>query len=58
MAGMIRIRDTLRILDPAAGAGILLCATVEGLTSQPLPPRFIEIVAYEIDPHLAEQLDL
>lgn len=58
MAGMIRIRDTLRILDPAAGAGILLCATVEGLTSQPLPPRFIEIVAYEIDPHLSEQLDL
>lgn len=56
MAGMIRPRETLRLLDPAAGAGILICAIIEQLATSPTPPRLVEIVAYEIDPHLADQL--
>ena len=56
MAGMIRPRDSLRLLDPAAGAGILLCAAIEQLATDPTPPRLVEIVAYEIDPHLAAKL--
>ena len=56
MAEMIRPRHTLRLLDPAAGAGVLLCAAVEHLTQQPKPPRVIEIAAYEVDAPLAESL--
>jgi adenine-specific DNA-methyltransferase len=48
--------DCIRVLDPAAGAGILLCALVESLVARPKAPRRIELVAYEIDPHLAETL--
>lgn len=47
---------TVRILDPAAGAGILLCAAVESLVSRKNPPRRIELVAYEIDASLAKVL--
>lgn len=46
-------RNSLRILDPAAGAGILLCATVEALLGRSRPPVSLEIVAYEIDAELA-----
>jgi adenine-specific DNA-methyltransferase len=56
MARMLQPRDSLRLLDPAAGAGILLCAAVEQLATGPTPPRLIEIVAYEIDPQLAARL--
>ncbi|AMW35760.1 N-6 DNA methylase [Haematospirillum jordaniae] len=56
MADMICPRDTLRLLDPAAGAGILLCAAIERLAACPNPPRLVEIVAYEIDPPLAAML--
>ncbi|TRL37593.1 N-6 DNA methylase [Methylosinus sporium] len=48
--------DTIRILDPAAGAGILLCAVVEELLSRRQTPRRIELVAYEVDKDLAEVL--
>jgi adenine-specific DNA-methyltransferase len=48
--------DSIRILDPAAGAGILLCATVEALMSRASTPRRIEIVAYEVDAALAKVL--
>lgn len=41
--------ETMRILDPAAGAGILLCAAVEALVARPAAPRRIELVAYEVD---------
>ena len=30
--------ENIRVLDPAAGAGILLCALVESLSSRPNPP--------------------
>ena len=39
----------LRVLDPAAGAGILCCAAVEALVSRHTKLRVIELVAYEID---------
>jgi adenine-specific DNA-methyltransferase len=45
-----------RILDPAAGAGILLCAAVEALVNRQASPRSIEIVAYELDPSLTDVL--
>ena len=48
--------NTVRVLDPAAGAGILLCALVESLAARRQAPRRIELVAYEIDPHLANVL--
>lgn len=56
MAGMIEARDTLRLLDPAAGAGVLICAAIEALADQARPPRVVEVVAYEIDAALAEHL--
>ena len=42
----------LRVLDPAAGAGVLCCAVVEALASravEPLHVVHVEIVAYEVD---------
>jgi adenine-specific DNA-methyltransferase len=48
--------DAIRILDPAAGAGILLCAAVEALVARSGAPRRIELVAYEVDRALAEIL--
>jgi adenine-specific DNA-methyltransferase len=44
--------EIIRVLDPAAGAGILLCALAERLVAR-IKPRRIDIVAYEIDPALA-----
>ena len=50
MAGRITsAAHELRVLDPAAGTGILCCAAVEHLVSRRLKPRVIELVAYEID---------
>lgn len=48
--------ETIRILDPAAGAGILLCAAVESLLARKHPPRRIELVAYEVDAALSKVL--
>ena len=45
--------STIRLLDPAAGAGILLCAAVEALQARDCPPRQVEVVAYEVDAVLA-----
>ena len=39
----------VRVLDPAAGAGILCCAAVEAIVSRPQKPDAIELVAYEVD---------
>ena len=47
---------TLRILDPAAGAGVLCCAAVEALMSRRSPPDAIELVAYEVDAELITPL--
>ncbi len=37
----------IRLLDPAAGAGILLCAVVEHLAQEVKPPLAIDLTAYE-----------
>ena len=42
-------KEHFRILDPAAGAGILCCAAVETLLSQNPRTDFIDLIAYEID---------
>lgn len=46
----------LRVLDPAAGAGILCCAAVERLASGSPKPRIVELVAFEIDRDLLPPL--
>lgn len=49
-------RTPLRILDPASGAGILLCAAVEALAARDARPTAVELVAYEIDEALIRPL--
>jgi adenine-specific DNA-methyltransferase len=57
MASQVSVAgDNVRVLDPAAGAGILLCALIESFAMRPKPPRRIELVAYEIDARLGEIL--
>ena len=57
MAGRIMADGRkVRILDPAAGAGILCCAAVEALVSRCLKPDTIELVAYEVDRDLITPL--
>lgn len=47
---------TLRVLDPAAGAGILSCAAVEALAHHQPRPTTVEVVAYEVDQNLLAPL--
>ncbi|SFI40267.1 Eco57I restriction-modification methylase domain-containing protein [Albimonas pacifica] len=57
MAEQIRAAgERLRLLDPAAGAGILACAAVEELVSRTAKPAAIELVAYEVDAELIAPL--
>ena len=57
MAGRVRASaERMRILDPAAGAGILACAAIEALASRPDGPRAVQLVAHEIDPGLIAPL--
>ncbi len=57
MAAQIRVPgNRLRVLDPAAGAGILCCAAVEALADRDPSPNRIELVAYEVDAELASPL--
>ena len=48
--------DRLRMLDPAAGAGVLCCAAVEVITARKRAPELIELVAYEVDAELTAPL--
>lgn len=48
--------SSIRILDPAAGSGTLLCAVIEHLTTVEPPVRKVEVTAYETDPDLQEAL--
>ena len=43
------LSDKPRLLDPAAGAGVLCCAAVEHLVAREQPPGRIELVAFEDD---------
>ena len=42
----------VRILDPAAGTGVLCCAALEALVSRHPKPKSIEVVMYEFDQDL------
>ena len=44
----------LRVLDPAAGSGLLCCTAVEALVRLGAKPNSIELVAYEVDRALAD----
>ena len=57
MAGQITAdAQNVRVIDPAAGAGILCCAAVEALVSRWPTPSAIELVAYEFDGDLTASL--
>ena len=57
MAGWIKaVGRKLRILDPAAGAGVLCCAAVETLVSRNRKPDTVELVAHEVDEDLIAPL--
>ena len=49
-------KKRLRVLDPAAGAGVLCCAAVEALLSRRPRPDSIELVSYEVDENLTPVL--
>lgn len=42
-------KDTITILDPGAGTGLLGCKVLEFLSYSSTPPKNIKFVAYEID---------
>jgi adenine-specific DNA-methyltransferase len=46
----------MRILDPAAGSGTLLCSVVEHLATVDTPLRKVKLTAYETDPDLQDAL--
>ena len=53
MAAQVEVSGkTLRLLDPAAGAGVLCCTAAERLATRREPPACIELVAYEDDSDL------
>ena len=57
MAERIQVSgNRLRMLDPAAGAGVLCCASVEAVTARKPAPASIELVAYEVDAELIAPL--
>lgn len=47
---------TMRILDPAAGSGILLCAVVERIVNERLPAESLILEAHEIIPEMFDVL--
>ena len=49
-------QSRVRVLDPAAGSGILLCAVVEHLAVNNDRLREVHLVAYETDPDLQDAL--
>ncbi len=58
MAAQIQVvGDGLRVLDPAAGMGVLCCAAIEALANCAPSPGSIELVAYEVDADLTEPLE-
>ena len=57
MAARLRVSGgRLRLLDPAAGAGVLCCAAVEAIVAREPAPVFIECIAYEVDADLLAPL--
>lgn len=56
-AMLVATPSKMRVLDPAAGAGILLCAVVQHLVTLKNRPKEIDLVACEIDKALCHHLD-
>lgn len=50
------VPEVLRILEPAAGNGVLISALCDALFNLKVKPKQIEIVCYEIDPSLVPKL--
>ena len=58
MTAQIQVAGShVRVLDPAAGAGILCCAAVEALAARDHTPTVIDLVAYEVDLELMSPLE-
>jgi adenine-specific DNA-methyltransferase len=58
IAGQASIGESeVRILEPAAGSGTLLCSVVERLATAERPIRKADLTAYETDPDLQEALE-
>ena len=49
-------QGTVRVLDPAAGSGVLTAAVLDCLLSAAERPRHIELTLWDIDPRLAPTL--
>jgi adenine-specific DNA-methyltransferase len=47
----------VRILDPAAGTGILGCAACVSISGSANPPRHIELICHEVDPDMRAPLE-
>ena len=57
MAGLLSVnKKSIRLLDPAAGLGILICAVVEELVNKGVVEE-IEVVAHELDRDLCVGLE-
>ena len=58
MAGMFSMSgfDQLRLLDPGAGSGSLSAAFLDAYLQSPFRGTKLSIVAYELDPYLANEL--
>ncbi len=50
--------ETIRILDPGTGSGVLCCAAIQSIANNPQQCRRIELVCYEHDEGLQPQLIL
>lgn len=48
---------TLRVLEPAAGSGVLAAAAIEAVLKKSEPPQRIELLLYEIDERLIPTLE-
>ena len=57
MAGLFSdLSGDLQVLDPGAGVGSLSSALVERLCQDPIKPRSVRLVCFEIEPSLIEYL--
>ena len=58
MARQIEIvPGTMRLLDPAAGCGVLIAAAIEALAMRDDRPQVLDVVAYEIDANQVAPLE-
>lgn len=58
MAGLVNVKsESIRILDPGLGAGVLSCALGEAIAKCPIKPQHLNLLAYELDPKLASMAE-